>query len=118
MIQKLKRYDVILVNFGYDVVGSEQGKVRPAVIIQNDTGNYFSNTTIVAPLTSKLKHLNQPTHTLIKKGKEKGLEKDSMLMVECMRQVSENRIVKRLGKISNKEEQKKIREVYMASFGE
>lgn len=118
MIQKLKRYDVILVDFGPNAIGSEQSSIRPAVIIQNDDGNRFSNTTIVAPFTSKIKHFNQPTHTLIKKGREKGLDRDSMLMAECMRQVSEQRILKRLGRINNLEEQKRIKNIYMASFGE
>lgn len=117
MSKELKRYDVVLVNFG-EAVGSEQSGTRPAVIIQNDQGNYYSKTTIVMPMTSQFKNLNQPTHTLIKKGKDKGLIKDSMVLGECLRQISEKRIQRILGKITDISEQRAIRECYEANFGE
>ena len=100
------------------VVGSEQGGIRPVLIIQNDIGNLYSTTTLVAPLTSQHRSLSQPTHTLIKKGVEKGLVKDSIVLAECLRQVSEKRIKKYLGKISDNTEQKEIRRAYEANFGE
>lgn len=118
MTQELKRYDVVLVNFGSNSIDSEQSGTRPAIIIQNDTGNYFSSTTIVMPLTSKYKNVNQPTHTLIKKGKDKGLINDSVVLGECLRQISEKRIKQYLGKITDKDEQKEIRRVYEANFGD
>ncbi len=118
MTQDLKRYDIVLVDFGLNVIDSEQGGIRPAVIIQNDVGNFYSSTTIVMPLTSQVKNLNQPTHTLIEKGNEKGLVEDSMVLGECMRQISEKRIIKYLGYISDVKEKKEIRRVYDANFGE
>ena len=118
MQQVLKRYDVVLVNFGENVIDSEQAGIRPAIVIQNDTGNFFSTTTIVMPLTSKIKNINQPTHTLIKKGKEKGLVDDSVLLGECMRQISKKRILKFLGRITSINEKNEIRRVYDANFGE
>lgn len=119
MTQNLKRYDVVLVDFGNNVIDSEQGGIRPAIIIQNNTGNYYSPTTIVMPLSTKTnKNPNQPTHTLITKGRDKGLVRDSMVLGEAMRQISERRIIKLLGSISNKTEQKEIRRVYDANFGE
>lgn len=118
MTQELKRYDVVLVDFGRDVIGSEQGGIRPSVIIQNDIGNNVSSTTIVLPLTKQLKNLNQPTHTLITKGRDKGLVNDSVVLAECIRQVSEKRIKRFLGKITDQNEQKEIRRVYAANFGE
>ena len=117
MTQELKRYDVVLVDFG-DNMDSEQSGIRPAIIIQNDIGNLYSTTTLVAPLTSQHRSLSQPTHTLIKKGVEKGLTKDSIVLAECLRQVSEKRIKKYLGKISDITEQKEIRRAYEANFGE
>ena len=117
MTQELKRFDVVLVNFG-NGIDSEQSGVRPAIIIQNDIGNYFSRTTLVMPLTSKYKNPNQPTHTLIRKGKDKGLISDSIVLGECLRQVSEKRIKKYLGKITDPDERKEIRRVYEANFGE
>ena len=62
----IRRYDIVQADLG-QVVGSEQGGIRPVLIIQNDTGNIHSCTTIVIPLSSRLKSLNQPTHTLIRK---------------------------------------------------
>lgn len=118
MKQDLKRYDIIQVDFGEDVIGSEQGGIRPAIIIQNDVGNIHSSTTIVMPLTKQIKHLNQPTHTLIAKGKDKGLIKDSMALGEALRQISEKRIIKYIGRISDVNEKKEIRRVFDASFGE
>lgn len=115
---ELKRYDVVLVDFGKNIIGSEQGGIRPAVIVQNDTGNYFSSTTIVMPLTKHIKNLTQPTHTLIIKGRDNGLNCDSMAMAECMRQVSEERILRILGSIQKISDQHEIKRVYNASFGE
>ena len=113
-----KRYDVVLVNFGENTIESEQSGIRPAIIIQNDKGNFFSKTTIVMPLSSRIKNPKQPTHTLIRKGKDKGLTCDSMLLGECMRQISEKRIKKYLGSITDIDEQQEIRRVYYANFGE
>lgn len=115
---ELKRYDVVLVDFGNNNIGSEQGGIRPAIIVQNDTGNYFSSTTIVMPLTKHIKNLSQPTHTLISKGRDNGLNCDSMAMAECLRQVSYERIIKVLGSIKNTKDQREIKRVYNASYGE
>lgn len=113
-----RKYDVILVNLGDDIIGSEQGGIRPAVIIQNDTGNKHSRTTIVLPLTSHIKNLHQPTHTLIEKTSENGLEENSMLLGECIRQISEKRIEKYIGKISDINQRAEIKRVYQANFGD
>lgn len=118
MKHNYKRYDVILVDFGKDTIDSEQSGIRPAIIIQNDVGNFHSKTTIVMPLTSQHKNLNQPTHTLIQKGRDKGLVNDSMVLGECMRQISEKRIIEFLGRITDKYEQNEIRRVYFANFGD
>ena len=118
MTREYKRYDVILVDFGKNTIGSEQGGVRPAIIIQNDTGNYFSTTTLVMPLSTQIKYINQPTHSLITKGNDKGLTKDSIVLGECIRQISEKRIIKYLGKITNNKEKMEIKRVYDANFGE
>jgi len=118
MTQDLKRYDVVLVDFGKETIGSEQGGLRPAVIIQNDTGNLHSGTTIVFPFTTQLKRLNQPTHTLIAKGKHKGLVEDSMVLGEAIRQIDQKRIQEYLGTITDINERNEIKRVYDANFGE
>lgn len=113
-----KRFDMVLVDFGEVQFAGEQGGRRPAIIVQNDTGNRFSGTTLVAPLTSQIKHLNQPTHLLFKKDAEKGLKIDSMVLGECLRQVSEKRIIKKLGYISSIEDKRNIKRIYYANFGD
>ena len=117
MKRDYKRFDVVLVDFGQVEFAGEPGGKRPAVILQNDTGNYSSSTTLVVPLTSKIKHLNQPTHLLFKRGEEKGLKVDSMVLGECLRQISEQRIMKKLGCISSIEDKRNIKRVYDANFG-
>ena len=62
------------------VVGSEQGGVRPVLVIQNDVGNKYSPTIIVAAITTEIKKTRQPTHVLI--GSQFGLPQESMLMLE------------------------------------
>lgn len=114
----LKKFDVVIVDFGSDPIGSEQGGIRPAVVIQNDDGNLHSSTTIVLPLTTRKKNLHQPTHALIKKSKENGLGRNSILLGECIRQISEKRIKEYLGRISDDAQQKEIKRVYLANFGE
>ena len=117
MKENYKRFDVVLVDFGQVEFAGEQGGKRPALILQNDTGNHFSSTTLVVPLTSKIKHLNQPTHLLFKRDEEKGLKVDSMVLGECLRQVSEQRIIKKLGYRSSMEDKRNIKRVYDANFG-
>lgn len=115
---KVKKYDILLVDFGNNTIESEQSGIRPSVVIQNDVGNHYSSTTIVMPLTSKNKNLGQSTHTLIRRGAEKGLTCDSIALAECMRQISKNRIIRYLGKITDEYEKNEIRRIYEASFGE
>ena len=117
MKQDFKQFDVVLVDFGEEIIGSEQGGIRPAVIIQNNSGNWFSDTTIVMPLTHVLKKLNQPTHAYIGKNKKNGLNQNSVLLGECLRQVSENRIIQFLGTFSNDYERKEVKRVYDANIG-
>ena len=116
-IMDIRRYDIVQADLG-KAVGSEQAGIRPVLIVQNDQGNKFSNTTIIIPLTSKLKSLNQPTHTLIRKSIETGLRTDSVLLGEQMRVISSQRIIKKIGTVTNELERKEIRRVYEANFGE
>ena len=113
-----KRFDIVMVDFGANTIGSEQGYTRPALIVQNNQGNSFSSCTIVIPFTHVLKGLHIPTHTLIRKTKENGLKSDSMLLGEQIRVVSEQRIIEKIGKITDKKSLGAIRRVYEANFGE
>lgn len=113
-----RMFDIVLVDFGKVEFAGEQGGIRPAIIVQNTMGNIFSSTTIVLPMTTKIKRLSQPTHSLLKKDDSKGIDQDSMILGECIRQISENRIIKKLGEISTLEDKKEIKRVYDANFGE
>ena len=113
----IRRYDIVQADLG-QVVGSEQGGIRPVLIIQNNTGNIFSSCTIIMPLSSKLKSLNQPTHTLIRKSVDTGLKTDSVLLGEQMRVISSQRIIKKIGTVTNEKEREAIKRVYLANFGE
>lgn len=115
---ELKTYDVVLVDFGNDVIGSEQAGLRPAIIVQNNLGNHYSETTIVIPCTSRYRNLSQSTHTLIKKGKQKGLTTDSVALAECIRQISKQRIKAHLGKITDVKEKNDIKKCVFSSFGD
>ena len=112
----IRRYDIVQADLG-QTIGSEQGGVRPVLIIQNDTGNIYSSCTIVMPLSSKLKSLNMPTHTIIHKSIENGLKTDSVVLGEQMRVISNQRIIKKIGTINDKETRLAIRRVYDANFG-
>ncbi len=79
--------------------GSEQGKTRPAVVIQNDVGNRYSPTTIVAPLTSSYEKV-YPVNVEVKSS-ESGIEKDSIVLLNQIVTIDiKARIIKRLGTIS------------------
>ena len=114
---EINTFDIVRVDFGEVEFAGEQGGIRPAVVIQNKLGNIHSSTTIVIPFTTKIKHLQQPTHSLFYEDKDKGLSQDSMLLGECVRQVSKERIMKKLGSITKIQEKKKVKAVYDANFG-
>ena len=78
------------------VIGSEQGGIRPVVIIQNDRGNYFSPTVIVAAITGQVKK-ELPTHTKIK---TTGLPKESTALLEQIRTVDKTRLLEKIGEVS------------------
>ena len=113
-----RKFDIVMVDFGTDTIGSEQGLTRPALIIQNDVGNSFSSCTIIMPISHVLKGLHIPTHTIIRKSKDNGLNVDSVLLGEQMRVISEKRIIKKIGTVTDEIERNEIRRVYEANFGE
>jgi mRNA interferase MazF len=80
------------------VVGSEQGGVRPILIVQNDTGNKYSPTIIAAAVTSKLTKAKLPTHIELS-GREYGLSKDSVILLEQIRTLDKRRLKERIGEL-------------------
>ena len=80
--------------------GSEQDGIRPVLIIQNDTGNKFSPTVIVAAITSKEKRSDLPTHVYL--SVEFGLRESSIVMLEQIRTLDKSRLGRYVGSIDNK----------------
>ena len=81
------------------VVGSEQGGVRPILIVQNDTGNKYSPTIIAAAITSQLNKAKLPTHIELS-ANEFGLLKDSVILLEQIRTLDKRRIKEKIGELS------------------
>ena len=79
------------------VVGSEQGVYRPVVILQNNKGNKYSTTVIVAPISSRMTKNDLPTHVIIETD---FLEKKSVILLEQIRTIDKKRIDEKLGKLS------------------
>lgn len=77
------------------VIGSEQGGVRPVLIVQNDTGNKHSPTVICAAITSKMNKAKLPTHVAIN-ADEYGVVKDSVILLEQVRTIDKSRLKERV----------------------
>ena len=93
----VKRGDVFYADLS-PVVGSEQGGIRPVLIIQNDVGNKFSPTIIAAAITSQINKAKIPTHIEIKAG-EVGLNKDSVVLLEQLRTLDKRRLKEKIGNL-------------------
>lgn len=77
------------------VVGSEQGGIRPVLIVQNNTGNKHSPTVICAAITSKMNKAKLPTHVEIS-AKDNGITKDSVILLEQVRTIDKSRLKEKL----------------------
>lgn len=95
------------------VVGSEQGGYRPVIILQNNRGNYYSPTVIVAPITSRPK-TKLPTHVPLKA--MKGLEKDSVVLLEQVRTIDKIRLDDLVGTVSQTQ-MNKVEDAFRTSTG-
>ena len=80
------------------VVGSEQGGVRPVLIVQNDTGNRHSPTVIAAAITSQTGKANLPTHISLA-ARSCGLTRDSVILLEQVRTLDKSRLRERMGRL-------------------
>ena len=80
------------------VVGSEQGGIRPVLVVQNDIGNKYSPTIIAAAVTSKLTKAKLPTHIELN-AETYGLNKDSVLLLEQIRTIDKRRLKERIGEL-------------------
>lgn len=111
----IKQFDIVYVDLG-DVVGSEQGKIRPCVVIQNDIGNKFSPTTIIMPMTHIIKQSNMPTHTIVDIKDAIGLSMKSMILGEQVKIIDKKRIKNKIGRVTSDPAKREIARVYNANF--
>ena len=96
-------------------VGSEQGGTRPVLILQNDAGNFFCPTLIIAPITSRIwKKNEQPTHCRIEN--VKCLSDTSIVLLEQIKTIDKRRVKKYLGKL-DEEQMKKVDDCIEISLG-
>ena len=114
----VKRGDVFYADLS-PVVGSEQGGLRPVLIIQNDVGNRYSPTVIAAAITSRLDKADLPTHigvTAMREEGANGLTKDSVILLEQIRTIDKRRLREKLGHMEDGV-MRRVDEAISVSFG-
>ncbi len=99
MTSGIKRGDIYYADLS-PVVGSEQGGMRPVLIVQNDTGNKHSPTVIAAAITSQINKARLPTHIELE-ARSYGLSKDSVILLEQIRTIDKRRLKERMGKLDD-----------------
>ena len=95
----IKRGDIYYADLS-PVVGSEQGGMRPVVIVQNDVGNKYSPTVIAAAITSQVNKAKLPTHIELQ-ANDFGLAKDSVILAEQVRTIDKKRLRERMGHLGD-----------------
>ncbi len=97
MDTSVKRGDIFYADLS-PVVGSEQGGIRPVLIVQNDTGNRYSPTVIAAAITSQINKTKLPTHIALT-APYFGLPRDSIVLLEQIRTIDKRRLRERMGRV-------------------
>lgn len=110
----IKRGDIFYADLS-PVVGSEQGGVRPVLIVQNDIGNKYSPTVIAAAITSQKTKSSLPTHIELN-CVTTGLQKDSIVLLEQVRTIDKHRLKEKMGSLDNTS-MTKVNEAIGISFG-
>ena len=100
MDTSVKRGDIYYADLS-PVVGSEQGGVRPVLIIQNDTGNRYSPTVIAAAITSQTGKARLPTHIDLPVERSCGLSRDSIVLLEQLRTIDKQRLREYIGEVDS-----------------
>ena len=95
----IKRGDIYYADLS-PVIGSEQGGLRPVLIVQNDVGNKYSPTVIAAAITSKMSKTKLPTHIDVI-GEDAGLAKDSIILLEQIRTIDKKRLKEKMGHLDD-----------------
>ena len=111
----VKRGDMFYADLS-PVIGSEQGGIRPVLIIQNDRGNKYSPTVIAAAITSQTGKAKLPTHIEID-SKNYGLKSDSVVLAEQIRTIDKSRLKEKIGHIDDVNIMNRIDNALGVSFG-
>lgn len=114
MRDTVRRGEIYLANLN-PVIGSEQGGTRPVLVIQNDLGNKYSPTTIVAAITSRIRKAKLPTHVEIPASRYH-LERDSVVLLEQIRTIDKLRLKERVAQL-DEESMAKVDEALCISLG-
>ena len=93
----VKRGDIYYADLS-PVIGSEQGGIRPVLVVQNDVGNKYSPTVIAAAITSQINKAKLPTHIEVD-AQSYGLSKDSVILLEQVRTIDKKRLKEKIGRI-------------------
>jgi len=99
-MNNIKRGDIFYADLS-PVIGSEQGGLRPVLIVQNDVGNKYSPTVIAAAITSRMSKTRLPTHIDVY-ASDAGLTKDSVILAEQVRTIDKRRLKEKIGHIDDK----------------
>jgi mRNA interferase MazF len=97
------------------VIGSEQGGTRPVLVVQNNIGNQFSPTTIIAAITSQIAKAKLPTHVEVR-AKRSGLDRDSVILTEQIRTIDKSRLKEKVA-ILDEEIMAKVDQAIEISLG-
>jgi mRNA interferase MazF len=100
----IRRGDIFFADLS-PVIGSEQGGTRPVLVLQNDIGNQFSPTTIVAAITSQISKAKLPTHVEVTSFIS-GLEKDSVILLEQIRTIDKTRLKEKVSSLGEEQMEK------------
>ncbi|MDT3699340.1 MAG: type II toxin-antitoxin system PemK/MazF family toxin [Thermincola sp.] len=110
----IRRGDIFFADLS-PVVGSEQGGTRPVLVLQNDIGNQYSPTTIVAAVTSQISKAKLPTHVEVT-SKTSGLEKDSVILLEQIRTIDKSRLKEKIT-VLNEDSMNRVNQAVEISLG-
>ncbi len=113
-MNSIKRGDIFYADLS-PVIGSEQGGLRPVLIVQNDVGNKYSPTVIAAAITSRMTKSKLPTHIDVL-GEHVGLSKDSVILLEQIRTLDKKRLKEKMGHLDDKV-MSEVNEAITISFG-
>lgn len=113
-MNNIRRGDIFYADLS-PVIGSEQGGLRPVLIVQNDVGNKYSPTVIAAAITSRMTKSKLPTHIDVL-GDNVGLSKDSVILLEQIRTLDKKRLKEKMGHLDDKV-MSEVNEAITISFG-